>query len=221
MTLLQALRKKRTPVTALTLANEFEVSERTIYRDIQTLIAQGAMISGEGGVGYILRDDFFLPPLAFDREEASAIMLGLRFVLCRGDPLQIAAAESARGKLTAAAPERFTATDEISSPLLVGPLNSVRIQALTAVRDCLKTECKLAIEYIDADGSRSRRTTWPVAIGWFDHCEMLAAWCESRSAFRHFRVDRLIAVQKIDERPPISRSRLIARYKEVEQGIAL
>lgn len=221
LALLQFLRSKRLPITASELAVEFAVSERTIYRDIQTLAGQGAAILGEAGVGYILRDDFFLPPLSFDREEAAAIMLGLRFVLRRGDSAQGAAAEAARAKLAAVTPEQFSVAEQLAAPLLVGPSPPAKGQTLERVRGALMRERKLAIEYIDAAGVRSRRMTWPVALGWFEDSEMLAAWCEYRNAFRHFRIDRLAHAQIVDERPPVPRSRLLARYKETEPGIEL
>jgi predicted DNA-binding transcriptional regulator YafY len=58
--LIQALRRRRRPVTAAQLAEELGVSLRTIYRDIATLIAQGAPIEGEAGLGYVLNSGFCL-----------------------------------------------------------------------------------------------------------------------------------------------------------------
>ena len=63
LAILQHLREMRAPVTAHTLGERFGVSERTIYRDVETLAARGAIIASEAGVGYELRDGFFLPPL--------------------------------------------------------------------------------------------------------------------------------------------------------------
>src|SRR6266568_1747796 len=83
--LLQALRRRRRPVTAAILAGELEVSERTIYRDLAELAAQGAPIQGEAGVGYVLRPGLFLPPLMLTEDETDAVLLGLRFVNQRGD----------------------------------------------------------------------------------------------------------------------------------------
>ena len=76
--LMQALRRRRRPVSAADLADELSVSMRTIYRDIQTLIGQGAAIEGEAGVGYVLKPGFFLPPLMFADEEIEALVLGSR-----------------------------------------------------------------------------------------------------------------------------------------------
>ena len=78
LSLLQILRGKRRPVTAAALAQELAVSERTLYRDIAELVAQGAPIQGEAGIGYILRPGLFLPPLMLSEDETEAIVLGLR-----------------------------------------------------------------------------------------------------------------------------------------------
>ena len=78
--LIQALRRRRRPVSAAQLAEELGVSLRTIYRDVETLVAQGAPIQGEAGLGYVLRPGFFLPPLSFGADEVDAIVLGLRAI---------------------------------------------------------------------------------------------------------------------------------------------
>jgi len=221
LALLQILRSNRVPVTAAALAGELAVSERTIYRDVATLAAQGAVISGEGGLGYVLREEYFLPPLAFDKEEAAAIMLGLRFVLRRGDDALVTAARSARGKLAAVARQHFSVADDLAAPLLVGPQDSRRVQTLQSLREAISRERKLAIDYVDTAASVSSRTIWPLAIGWFDECEVLAAWCETRAAFRHFRIDRLRRVHIVDERPAIPRNKLFSRYRKLERGIEL
>ena len=78
--LLQALRRRRRPVSGKVLAGEIGVSIRTLYRDIASLQAEGAAIEGEPGVGYVLRPGFFLPPLMFPPEEIEALVLGSRWV---------------------------------------------------------------------------------------------------------------------------------------------
>ena len=77
LALLQILRGKSRPVTASALADELEVSERTLYRDIADLTAQGAPIYGEAGIGYVLRPGLFLPPLMLSEDETEAVVLGL------------------------------------------------------------------------------------------------------------------------------------------------
>ena len=100
LALLQALRGRRHPVTAAALAQELEVSERTIYRDLSDLTSQGAPIKGEAGVGYILGPGLFLPPLMLTEEETEAVLLGLRYVDQRGDEVLTKAVKSARAKIT-------------------------------------------------------------------------------------------------------------------------
>jgi predicted DNA-binding transcriptional regulator YafY len=78
--LLQALRCRRYAVTAAALARELQVSERTIYRDLSELAAQGAPVQGEAGVGYVLRPGLFLPTLMLTEDETEAVLLGLRYV---------------------------------------------------------------------------------------------------------------------------------------------
>jgi predicted DNA-binding transcriptional regulator YafY len=99
--LLQAMRGRHHAVTAARLAEELEVSERTIYRDVADLMAQGAPIEGEAGVGYILRPGLFLPPLMLSEDEVEAVLLGLRYVDQRGDEVLQAAASVALAKISA------------------------------------------------------------------------------------------------------------------------
>ena len=94
-TLLDALRAHRRPVTAARLASDLDVSPRTIYRDIQTLIGLGAPIDGEAGLGYVLRAGFFLPPLMFSEDELEALVLGARWVQRQDDSSLQQAARSA------------------------------------------------------------------------------------------------------------------------------
>jgi predicted DNA-binding transcriptional regulator YafY len=78
--LIQLLQSHRRPVSGQVLADSLGISLRTLYRDIATLQAQGAVIDGEAGVGYVLRAGYLLPPLMFTEEEIEALVLGSRWV---------------------------------------------------------------------------------------------------------------------------------------------
>src|SRR6201988_957718 len=120
LALIQALRRHRRPVSGAALAEELGVSLRTLYRDIQTLIAQGAQIDGEAGVGYVLRPGFMLPPLMFSEEEIEALVLGSRWVHQRADRALADAAANVLAKIGAVLPKDLRDTlDE--SGLLIGP----------------------------------------------------------------------------------------------------
>ena len=103
--LIQVLRRHRHPVSGQTLSDELGVSLRTIYRDVQTLIGQGASIDGEAGVGYVLRPGFVLPPLMFSDEEIEALVLGSRWVAQRTDEPLAHAAANAIAKIAAVLPD--------------------------------------------------------------------------------------------------------------------
>jgi len=77
--IIQLLRTRRI-TTAQWLARRLEISERTVYRDIQDLMLSGVPIEGETGVGYVLKSSFDLPPLMFNKQEISALTLGARLV---------------------------------------------------------------------------------------------------------------------------------------------
>src|SRR5688572_9362872 len=110
--LLDALRRRRSPVTAETLADEQEVSVRTIYRDIQTLIGLGAPLEGEAGLGYVLRSGFFMPPLMFSPTELEALVLGARWVQSLPDRELGEAARAALAKIATASPDDLRARIE-------------------------------------------------------------------------------------------------------------
>src|ERR1051326_5100526 len=95
---MELLRRHRHPVSGHTLADELGISLRTVYRDIAALQAQGAVIEGEAGVGYVLRPGFVLPPLMFSAEEMEALVLGARWVADRGDDRLPARARNKTGE---------------------------------------------------------------------------------------------------------------------------
>ena len=77
----------------------------------------------------------------------------------------------------------------------------------------------LRLRYTDAAGAVSERTVWPVVLGYFEQVRLLAAWCEWRGAFRHFRIDRIQEVQP-GAAIPLPRQLLQSRWQR-EQGITL
>lgn len=218
LNLLQSLRRHRRPVSGRALADELGVSLRTFYRDIATLQAQGANIEGEAGLGYVLRDGYFLPPLMFGDNELDAIILGLRFVMQRGDNELAQAAEDVLGKIEAVLPpglEDAAAT----SGLLAGPGGSGKSGHLAAIREAIRREEKLQISYSDKKSRSTERIVWPIAVGFFDAAEMLAAWCETRHDFRHFRLDRIADITPVHERMPRRHAILLAEWR-LSQNLA-
>jgi predicted DNA-binding transcriptional regulator YafY len=207
------MRGRRQSVTAAQLAEILEVSERTIYRDVADLIAQGAPIDGEAGVGYILRPGLFLPPLMLSEDEVEAVMLGLRYVDQRGDDVLQAASSVAATKISAVLSPQAQA--QIDSPLsLPGPPRTFPQNAtsLDELRKAIRDQVRLDIRYRDEQEKVTDRIVWPIQLGFMDQARVLCAWCELRQDFRTFRTDRLLAKKHLD-RYPAQRADLVRRLR--------
>lgn len=203
-------------MSGASLADELGVSLRTLYRDIATLNAQGARIDGEPGVGYVLRPGFMLPPLMFSEDEIEAIVLGSRWVAERADSALGKAARNALAKITAVLPEDLKRGVESSGLLVVpgGPVAAGDAE-LAAIRQAIRTERKLRIAYVSQDGAATRRTVWPIALGFFERVRIVAAWCELRQSYRHFRTDRIAKLKVTAARYPRRRQALLKEWREV------
>lgn len=215
--LIQALRRRRTPVTGAALAAELGVSLRTLYRDVEALRAQGADIEGEAGVGYVLASGFLLPPLMFRDEELEALALGSRWVTEHGDPTLADAARDLLAKIAAVLPADRRASLEESGLLVAKRRRPVTGVGLDLLRRALREERKLSLVYRDAEGRETMRLVWPIALGFFEETRMLAAWCETRAAFRHFRVDRMVEAVVEETRSPRRRRTLLAEWRRAER----
>ena len=213
--LIQLLRRHRHPVAGQTLADELGISLRTVYRDIQALIGQGAAIDGEAGIGFVLRPGFVLPPLMFTDEEIEALVLGLRWVKQADAPLARAAID-VLAKIGAVLPDDLRGSIE-GVGLLAAPQPADPID-LAPLRAAIRSEHKIILDYADAKGGRTRRTVWPIAIGFFDRARVLAAWCETRNDYRHFRTDRIAKLRLTGRRYP-QRRRALMREWRAREGI--
>jgi predicted DNA-binding transcriptional regulator YafY len=213
--LMDALRGHRRPVTAARLAEDLSVSVRTVYRDIQTLMDLGAPVEGEAGLGYLLRPGFFLPPLMFGEDELEALVLGARWVQGQGDPALAQAAASALAKIGTASPKDLR--DKIADTGLWAPrfqMPAQQPEGLRTIREAVRREQKLAITYVDEKGCTTARIVWPIALAFFEGKRLLAAYCELRGGFRHFRPDRISELSPTREAYPTRRAVLMKRWKQ-------
>jgi predicted DNA-binding transcriptional regulator YafY len=205
---MDALRRHRRPITAQALADEQGVSVRTLYRDIQTLIGLGAPIDGEAGIGYMLRPGFFLPPLMFSAEELEALVLGARWVQGRPDEALAGAAKNALGKIATASPEDLR--DRISSTGLWAAQkvwSNETTPLLGTVREAMRTEKTLHLNYADEAGKETQRPVWPITLAYYEEKQVVGAWCLLRQDFRNFRIDRVRGARLGDE--PFGKRRVI------------
>jgi predicted DNA-binding transcriptional regulator YafY len=212
--LMDALRRHRRPVTAARLADELGVSLRTIYRDVQVLAGLGAPIDGEAGLGYLLRPGFFLPPLMFSEDELEALVLGAKWVARQSDTALTQAASNALAKIVAASP-RDLRDAMANTGLWVAPMAKPAgaVADVTLVREAIRREHKLRIAYVADSGASTERAIWPIALAFFERRQTVAAWCELRGAFRHFRTDRITAMTPTGERYPRRRTDLVKAWR--------
>lgn len=182
------------------LAAELEVSRRTVYRDIADLMAQRVPITGEAGLGYVLDRDFDMPPLMLTPDELEAAVLGAQWVAEKGDRALSAAARDLIGKIAAAVPERLRPfIEDPSIGIPAGQRPVLDGLDLNRTRLWIRDGKKIFVRYRDEKGSESERTIWPAIIGYAETVRLLAAWCEMRQAFRHFRTDRIVSATFLDE----------------------
>jgi predicted DNA-binding transcriptional regulator YafY len=189
--IIQFMRRKEL-VRARDLAEALEVSERTVYRDIQDLITSGVPIEGEAGVGYVLKAGFDLPPLMFTEQEIEALVLGARIVESWADAKLATAASDVIAKVEAVIPERLR-TYMANTALLAPPhhyMEEIKFDS-AELRRALRSQLKVHFRYRDAAGEGSERTVRPLCLAYFGPVWLLSAWCELRQDFRTFRLDRI------------------------------
>jgi len=192
--IVQLLRRRRTVVTAAQIAGKLEISERTVYRDIRDLIQAGTPIDGEAGVGYRLQPGYDLPPLMFDREEIQALVLGARIVAQFGDPALARASESILGKVAGVLPKELEPLLADTRLFVPKTRSGTRASAALAVaREALVAQRRLHVKYANEKGDETERTIRPLGLFFWGKTWTLAAWCEMRTGFRNFRLDRINA----------------------------
>ncbi|EYF04084.1 helix-turn-helix transcriptional regulator [Chondromyces apiculatus] len=218
--LLQLLRRHRAPVAGPELARALGISLRTLYRDVATLRAQGADISGDPGLGYVLRPGFTLPPLNLSEDEIEALVLGARWVAARGDARLGAAAEDAVAKVRAVLPEALRESVDAVTLTVPGVQAAMTVVDVAGIRAAIRKEHKIAIAYRDERGALTRRTVWPLLIGFFERVMVLAAWCELRRDYRGFRVDRIAECEVTATRYPRQRKVMVAEWREKQHVVA-
>lgn len=156
--IIQYLRTRRTVTTARRLAEEWEISERTVYRDIQDLMASGVPIEGEAGVGYVLRRGFDLPPLMFTRDEIAALVAGARWVQSWTDPQLGRAAARALSKIEVVAPPALRECMPTMPLFMPNSDNAAKVaHTLAPIRQAIDAQCKLALRYTREDGTTTER----------------------------------------------------------------
>ncbi len=213
--IIQILRSSRSPVTGRNLADELEVSIRTLYRDMAELIAQRVPVIGEAGTGYVLDDGYDMPPLMLTADELEAAALGAAWVASEADPSLARAARDLVAKLSAAIPKelRPIVLDASSKTLTTQSKVSERFDS-ALLRHAIRERYRIQLTYTGRDGGMTDRIVWPMLIAFLDRNRYLVAWCETRKDYRHFKTDRVQELKVLGEKYPERRAVLIKGWEE-------
>lgn len=185
------------------LADHFETSKRTIYRDIEALCEAGVPVVATPGRGYALMEGYFLPPLSFGVDEAMTLLLGADFVAQHFDPQFQAAAITARSKIEAVLPSRHRPELDdlreslhiISAEVQQSPTPEVQA-SLGRLRRAIHERRTVSFRYHTRHASTSAaplgvRHADPYSLAHTGGTWYLMAHCHDRHAVRMFRLDRI------------------------------
>ena len=182
------------------IAATLEVSVRTIYRDMDTLVASCVPVEGERGVGYMITEAISLPPLSLTTAELEALNLGLAIVGKAGDDALKAAAQTLGDKIDAVLPARTIAEAEAWRFAVYPFADPTRNLAhMPLLRAAIKARQKVRLVYTARDGAVSTRVIRPLHMEYWGRVWTLTSWCELRSAFRVFRLDLIETAEALPE----------------------
>lgn len=217
--IIQILRSTRSPITGRDLADELEISIRTLYRDMAELMAQRIPITGEAGMGYVLDDGYDMPPLMLTADELEAAALGAAWVAAEADPTLSRAARDLVSKLSEAIPRelRPVVLDASTKAIQTRPRVVERFDG-ALLRHAIRERYKLELTYIDRDKGTTNRIVWPLLIAFLDRSRYLVAWCETREDFRHFKTDRVQELKVLGGKYPGRRTVLIRDWERAMAG---
>lgn len=218
--LVELLRSKRL-ATGGWLAEQLQVSLRTLYRDVHDLSLSGVPIEGEAGVGYRLQYRLDVPPLLFDTGELEALLVGSRMVQAWGDADLAQAATAALAKIHNALPELLRREAQ-RAQLYIPARQQDRPRHLTELRRAVRKRKIVCMTYTREDGESSERALWPLGLFFWGQNWTLIGWCLLREGFRHFRVDRIGQLSVSDESFPDQSGRCLGDFfdaLEREEGI--
>lgn len=189
-------------VTASALAEKFNVSKRTIYRDIKALEQAGVPVVTEEGKGYSLMDGYSIPPVMFTERQANALILAEQLVLRTNDASFVKDYSEAIEKIKSIL--KYTLKEKADILANRTQYDQVLNQErnsnnLSDIQYALTNYQLLRIAYINKDGSATSRVIEPFALlsteNWY-----LIAWCRLREEFRFFRPDRIQKMEVLPEK---------------------
>lgn len=189
-------------ITSQEMANRFEVSLRTIYRDIRALEEGGVPIGAEAGIGYFLLEGYHLPPVMFTREEASALLMAGKIFEKHSDKNMQTHFRNALDKVKAVLDmDKKETLEDLEDKISIDPfgwqfrdhssnLMVSRIQSILPQKKLIRI-----IYHASYSGETSERIVEPIGLCFYSNQWHLIAYCQMRQDYRDFRTDR---IEKLD-----------------------
>lgn len=222
-------------VKAEEIADRFEISLRTVYRDVKALMEAGVPIGSEAGKGYFIVDGYHLPPVMFTQEEGSAMLFAGKLVEKMTDKSIRKEFESALLKIKAVLNE--SEKDHLENLQAYVEVKNVPNDQppfpnhfLTAIQKAAVDKLVVKIEYSgNYSEELTSREVEPIGLFFYSNAWHLIAWCRLRSGYRDFRTDRIKSLKstetKFDSRNLLSLQEYLATVvqgnREVEKVIVL
>ncbi len=194
--------KKR--VTAQEIADRFEISLRTVYRDVKALEESGVPVIGEAGSGYTIMEGYRLPPVMFTQEEASALLLGAKLAEKWTDSSVRKSFETAMFKIKAV----LRSSDKEHMDVLADHIEVLRrnpideessSQHLVALQKSIAEKRVIYMRYQANSDEITERLAEPIGLCYYSMNWHLIGWCRLRNGYRDFRVSRIQRLQLKDE----------------------
>ncbi|MEO8412710.1 MAG: YafY family protein [Ginsengibacter sp.] len=188
-------------VPAEKIAHKFEVSVRTVYRDIKALAEQGIPVSFEQPKGYFIVQGYFLTPIAFNTEEANALLLMESIVQGFADKSIQTHYSNALDKVKAILRNSQKEKLEFLN-------NNIKLQIpsclkndyeyLSLLQHTISTKTILEFEYKNNKDEISKRQAEPIGLIFYALHWHLIAWCKKRNDYRDFRVSRILNIRNTE-----------------------
>lgn len=189
-------------VSADKIADQFQISTRTVYRDIKALLEQGVPISFEQPKGYYIVQGFFLPPVSFSSDEANALLIMERMVSRFADKSIFTNYTSALNKVKAVLKHAQKEKLEILNESIKFQLNhewvNEQFDHLADLQNAISGKYIIEIDYLDQNKESSKREVEAIGLVFYAYNWHLIAWCHLRNEYRDFRASRIVRIRSLD-----------------------
>lgn len=195
------LLQSRKYVTAEAIADKFQISVRTVYRDVKALCEQGVPLSFEQHKGYYIVQGYYLPPVSFSTEEANALLLMERMVYGFADKsihtYYSTALDKVKTSLRSAQKEKLEQIHNNIRMQLPSCINH-DFEYLSVIQNAISAKCILELLYKNNQEETSSRRVEAIGLIFYAFNWHLIAWCHKRQDYRDFRVNRILKIKSTD-----------------------